>query len=136
MNKIDQIISFPIYLWNKGAGAAALAVVLVMIYAALLFIFGRIFYRVSNIAHRPLMKGPAQVEAAKIIAAHHELQGRYLVNVQDRYILDLRISGKLTSCEVPKSIFDSISSEPVVVVEYIVGRFDGKPISVRVLGAA
>ncbi|QJP72916.1 hypothetical protein [Burkholderia glumae] len=136
MNKIEQIILFPICLLNRGGGAAALAIVFFMIYTALLFIFGRIFYGISNVVHRPLMKGPVQVEAVKIIAAHRELQGRYLVNVPDRYILDLRISGKLTSCEVPKSIFDSTSSESVVVVEYIVGRFDGKPRSVRVLGAA
>lgn len=135
MNRIDQIVSFPVSLWNRGSGAAALAVVLIMIYVALLLVFGRIFYRAANIACLPLIKGSAQVEAAKVIAAHHELQGRYLVNVQDRYILDLRISGNLASCEVSKSVFNSVSSEPVVVAEYVIGRFDGKPRAVRVLGA-
>ena len=132
MNRVEQLIFLPIQMWRRGGGAEIFSIIVAITYLVLIFILIRILYRVANVACLPRIKGAARVMGVKVIAAHRELQGRYLVSVQDRYTLELSVGDKSGACDVSKHIFDSVSPGATVVVEYVVGRFDGELRVVRV----
>jgi hypothetical protein len=110
------LLIFPVNLMQSGGIAALLGSIVAMVYLALGIALLRFIFWVANYAAVKPVNGVATVIKRRIIGAHKEWQGRYIVIVPESKVLDLSVHGQNVTFIPAEWIYErSIEEEEVPV---------------------
>ena len=128
-----DVILFPANLIQAGSVTALIGFAILIVYAALGIIMLRILFNIANYISVGGVDGVATVLSKRIVAAHREWHGKFVVNVPECKVLDLSVCGKSVTFALAEWIYERISENTSVPITYRKGRLNGKVIIDRVL---
>jgi hypothetical protein len=87
---------------------------------------GMAFFRlIDNVSGKNRL-GEARVIAKRIIPAHKEMQGKFLVNVPEQEVLDLSVDGQSVTYVAAPWLMERSLIDAVIPVQYVAGRWSKK----------